>query len=160
MNPKPDAKPENRPEPLPEQNCTVTEGALPGSCAPMVYPFIAMQERSTSRYDAGEALRSGTLFPGLDLPFRVQMQTRFPDIPAAMAELMGLDFALDELGLYLDTHPDDREALELFQSYSALARQGREKYESLYGPLERRSVAADGTYTWIRNPWPWEGGKQ
>ena len=52
------------------------------------------------------------------------MQSRFPTVPAALAELMALDFAIDELGLYLDTHPNDSEALELFNSYIKLAQQG------------------------------------
>ena len=157
---RPETKPETRPEMKPERRCAVTEGTLPGRCAPMVYPFIAMQEQGSERYDSSEALRSGTLFPGLNLPFHVEMQTRFPYVPAALAELMALDFAIDELGLYLDTHPDDREALDLFHSYINLSRQGREKYEEMYGPLDRRYISANGKYTWINNPWPWEGGKQ
>ena len=162
MNIKPDTSPEITPEPgtemKPARRCAVNEGSLPGCCAPMVYPYIAMQVQGAERYDSAEALKSGTLFPGLNLPFHAEMQTRFPDVSAALAELMALDFAIDELGLYLDTHPDDSEALELFHSYIKLSCQGREKYEAMYGPLDQRYISANGKYTWINNPWPWEGG--
>lgn len=147
----------------PEKGCAVTDGSIPSPCAPMAYPLIAMQLEGSARYESDEALKNGTLFPGLNLPFHAQMQSRFPSIPAALAELMALDFAIDELGLYLDTHPSDSEALELFNSYIRLAKQGRAKYESLYGPLAKRYVSEDGSYTWINDPWPWEiveGGKK
>ena len=141
----------------PENPCAVIDGLLPGgNCAPMAYPFIAMQTEGSARYDSNEALRNGTLFPGLNLPFHIEMQSRFPTLPAALTELMALDFAIDEMGLYLDTHPEDSEALELFNSYIKLAQQGRAKYEAAFGPLAKRYVSEDGQYTWINNPWPWE----
>lgn len=116
----PRAKEESTLNVKPEQNgCAVTEGRLPGTCAPMVFPFIAMQTENSERYDSSEALKSGTLFPGLNLPFHVEMQSRFPTVPAALAELMALDFAIDELGLYLDTHPRQRSWLELFNPIQA-----------------------------------------
>ena len=43
----------------------------------------------------------------------------------ALGELMALDFAIDELGLYLVTHAQDQEALQLYWSYIKLARAGR-----------------------------------
>ena len=48
---------------------------------------------------------------------------------------MALDFAVKELNLYLDTHPQDQEALSLYASYIKLAQEGHEKYISQYGPL-------------------------
>ena len=147
----------------PEVNCPETEGMLPGNCAAMAFPYVAMQREQAERYDCNDALKNGTLFPGLRLPFHAEMKTRFPTVPAALAELMALDFAIDEMGLYLDTHPNDSEALGLFQSYIKLAQQGRKKYESMYGPLQKRYVSEDGKYTWINRPWPWdyeEGGNR
>lgn len=146
----------------PENQCTVTDGTLPGKCAAMAFPFIAMQTENSERYDSNEALKNGTLFPGLNLPFHAEIQSRFPSISTPLAELMALDFAIDEMGLYLDTHPDDAEALELFNSYIRLAQQGRAKYESMYGPLSKKLTVEEGKYTWINNPWPWdmEGGKK
>ena len=143
----------------PEQTgCAVTEGTLPGTCAPMVFPFIAMQTENSERYDSSEALKSGTLFPGLNLPFHVEMQSRFPTVPAALAELMALDFAVKELNLYLDTHSGDQEALDLYASYIKMAREGRAKYIAQYGPLNSDDLTPEGGYAWLNDPWPWELG--
>ena len=49
--------------------CSTMEGALPGKCGNMVFPYIAMQGENPKRYDQKEALENGTLFPGLNLPF-------------------------------------------------------------------------------------------
>lgn len=54
----------------PSGSCQPNQGTLPGTCAPMVFPFVAMQEENPVRYSRMEALQTGTLFPGLDLPFK------------------------------------------------------------------------------------------
>ena len=45
----------------------------------------------------------------------------------ALCELMALDFAINELGLYLDTHREDKEALQLYTNYVTLAKEGRQR---------------------------------
>ena len=83
----------------------------------------------------------GTLFPGLDLPFRKELRSRFPQVNEALLELMALDFAIDELGLYLVTHADDKEVLDLYWKYIALAKEGRARYQEQYGPQYRQCGA-------------------
>ena len=104
------------------------------------------------------ALQTGTLFPGLNLPFKAAMTDRLKTNNTALAELMALDFAVDELGLYLTTHPEDQEVLQLYWSYTRLAREGREKYQQMYGPLLQTDVTEKDGYAWLRDPWPWEKG--
>lgn len=87
-----------------ENKCPEGKGQLPGRCAAMAFPFVAMQGQDPKRYDQREALQQGTLFPGLDLPFHKELKSRFPAANTALSELMALDFAIDELGLYLVTH--------------------------------------------------------
>ena len=72
-----------------------------------------------------------------------------------LSELQALGFVLTELGLYLDTHPNDAEAFQLFQKYAALEKEGRIRYEEQCGPLQQTSAAMDDRYTWTGNPWPW-----
>ena len=84
-----------------ENECPEGKGQLPGRCAAMAFPFVAMQGQDPKRYDQREALQQGTLFPGLDLPFHKELKSRFPAANTALSELMALDFAIDELGLYL-----------------------------------------------------------
>lgn len=118
-------------------------------------PYVPCQRNGAKQYCAKRGLIRGTLFPGLDLPFKGMVNTKEKaDTPEN--ELMALRFAITELGEYLDTHPGDEEALELMQSYIALYRTGKEKYEKLYGPLSCMSAPKNGGYGWLKGPWPWE----
>jgi spore coat protein JB len=137
--------------------CGMSSGALPGACAPLAFPYVPMQGENPQRYTQQEALQNGTLFPGLNLPFRAAVNPQLTMEKTALAELMALDFAIDELGLYLVTHPEDQEVLELYWSYIKLAQQGRKTYEERYGPLLQTTITENG-YSWINNPWPWDLG--
>ena len=132
-------------------SCPTQQGSLPGVCAPLAFPYIPMQCKNPKQYDRREALQQGTLFPGLDLPFQKELKSRFPAVNSALSELMALDFAVDELGLYLTTHADDREALELYWSYIALAQEGRKRYQETYGPILQTDTTPDG-YRWLNDP--------
>ena len=142
-----------------QNTCGVMEGSLPGKCASLVFPYIPMQGPVNEMYDQAMALETGTLFPGLNLPFFKATKAKMNCSNTALCELMALGFAVTELGLYLDTHKDDKEALALYVNYAALLKEGRSKYESTYGPLRQTSVTEAG-YTWVNDPWPWEGGSK
>ena len=137
--------------------CNDREGALPGRCAALAFPYIPVQNQNPERYDQRQALQQGTLFPGLDLPFHRELRSRFPAANSALSELMALEFAMKELGLYLDTHANDQEVLDLYWSYVRMAQEGREKYEAMYGPLTQTTIT-EGGYRWLDDPWPWEKG--
>ena len=138
--------------------CGTEKGALPGTCAPMAFPYVPMQGNNPVRFSRTEALQTGTLFPGLDLPFKKAIQAKNKLANTALVELMALDFAIDELGLYLVTHADDQEALQLYWSYIKLAKEGRKKYQQMYGPLFQQDLTPEDGYAWLKDPWPWEKG--
>lgn len=148
-------------ENAPDRCSGTMEGALPGKCATMVFPYVPMQGQNAERYDQKEGLAAGTLFPGLNMPFFRAVQTRMNCTNTALCELMALSFAITELGLYLDTHKDDKEALALYRKYVELMRDGKARYEAQYGPLQQTAVPESG-WTWIDSPWPWEmeGGRR
>ena len=149
-------KPEqNKPE---NSTCGTGMGTLPGTCAQLAFPYIPMQENNPSRYSRMEALETGTLFPGLNLPFKAAIQARTKLANTALVELMALDFAVDELGLYLTTHAQDQEALQLYWSYVQLSKEGREKYQKMYGPLLQTDLTPEEGYAWLKDPWPWDFG--
>ena len=81
-----------------------------------------------------------------------------PGSCAPLVELMALDFAIKELNLYLDTHANDQEVLQLYWSYIKLAKEGREKYEKMYGPLMSTDLTPEDGYAWLKDPWPWDVG--
>ena len=144
-------------------NQTISGSCIPGggtlpACAPLAFPYIPMQEQNPPRYGRAEALQTGTLFPGLDLPFKAAIQAKTKLANTALVELMALDFAIKELNLYLDTHADDQEVLQLYWSYLKLAKEGRDKYEKMYGPLMNTSLTPEDGYAWLKDPWPWDVG--
>ena len=141
-----------------ETGCGTGKGTLPGACGSLAYPYIAMQEQNPARYNRGEALQTGTLFPGLNLPFKAAITENLKINNTALAELMALDFAVDELGLYLTTHLNDQEVLDLYWSYVKLAKEGREKYQKMYGPILQTDLTPEDGYAWLRDPWPWDRG--
>lgn len=71
------------------------------------------------------------------------------------------DFALNDLNLFLDLHPDDQEVYELFRQYVAAYENAKDEYEKAYGPLMLTSTNYT-SYAWSKNPWPWDdmGGSQ
>lgn len=69
-----------------------------------------------------------------------------------------VSFAIDDVVLYLDTHPYDEEALKYYKKYKKLYHEASEEYTQYYGPLQTSNVIADDRWTWVEGPWPWEGG--
>ncbi len=134
--------------------CSDGQGRLP-LCAPLANPYVPFQQEGSKQYSRDEALSQGTLFPGLNLPFRAMPQgSTVPSGP--LAELQALEFVVTELGLYLDTHGSDQEAFQLFRKYVALMREGRARYAEMYGPLTQADAADFDAYRWLQSPWPWE----
>ena len=128
-------------------------GALPERY-PLATSLTPIQESVQPVYESGEALVNGTLFPGLNLPFMNVMNTELPAGPKT--ELMALDFVSDELGLYLDTHADDREAFALLQTVLAMGKEARRRYIELFGPLQKTDLISGERYAWLCDPWPWD----
>jgi len=117
-----------------------------------------MQDQDPPRYENATALQTGTLFPGLDLPFKAAMTDKLKTNNTALAELMALDFAIDELGLYLTTHPKDQEVLNLYWAYIKLSQEGRKTYQKMYGPLLQTDITEQDGFIWLNDPWPWDEG--
>ena len=66
------------------------------------------------------------------------------------------DFALVDMGLYLDTHPDDEQALRFYQKYQEMRKTAATEYITKYGPLVATDYAGQTRWPWIDDPWPWE----
>lgn len=132
------------------------EGRLP-AMAPLANPYVPFQLENPPRYEPRKALVRGTLFTGLDLPFMGMVNKNEKPV-TPLTELQTMSFAIQELALYLDTHRDDKEALELYRSLQQMNAQCREAYEKEFGPLTHMSVG-EGEYRWLDDPWPWEYAK-
>ena len=74
-----------------------------------------------------------------------------------LKNVMAEGFAMQELALYLDTHPDCAEGLQAFREARDRCAAARDAYEQVCGPLTQRSAAAEERWSWVARPWPWEG---
>lgn len=74
-------------------------------------------------------------------------------------KLMAYAFALTDLNLYLDLHPEDQTTYELFKKYAKEKKELEQTYNQKYGPLEVCDTNKTN-FDWPKNPWPWdnEGG--
>lgn len=65
-------------------------------------------------------------------------------------------FAVDDVKLFLDTHPCDKAALEFYEKFRDTKKQLEKEYTEQYGPLRPDAVPVSDRWTWADNPWPWE----
>ena len=130
------------------------DGHLPAE-APLANPYVPFQHENPPKYEARKGLVRGTLFPGLDLPFRGMVNEHEKPV-TPMTELQTLAFAIQELALYLDTHRDDREAFALYQNYQKMYEHCLAEYRKNHGPMNHTRVAEGSGYDWLQDPWPWE----
>lgn len=73
-----------------------------------------------------------------------------------LTEIRALSFALVETNLYLDSYPNDKEALAYFHRVRDELRALTDSYERAYGPLTVMGARATDGWDWVSTPWPWE----
>ena len=69
-----------------------------------------------------------------------------------------VSFAINDMLLYLDTHPCDQRALDDIHQWVEERQKLLETYAKYFGPLTIDSTADTGgdSWTWVTQPWPWE----
>jgi len=72
---------------------------------------------------------------------------------ALLLKLSAAQFASWEMHIFLDTHPNNREALELREKYTKEFNELKKEYEAKYGLLYYQSGTPN---QWLANPWPWD----
>lgn len=77
-----------------------------------------------------------------------------------MREIHALSFAITEAQLFLDTHPECRDALMYFKDLGGKLDVLMTEYQNKYGPLFADMTVGD-KWTWVDGPWPWQhNGKE
>lgn len=134
-------------------------------------------------YEFPEALKNGTIFPELNLPF---FATDAPEKPvpstpdhqakkpeeaqreALLTQIYQISFAINDLTLYLDTHCEDTNARELFYKWLEQKTVLMQEFASNYYPLTQECMTSCGcskesqgkdavVFAWTAGPLPWEG---
>lgn len=73
-----------------------------------------------------------------------------------LMQIREINFAVIELGLYLNTHPEDQKALCLHRKYTKELKELMDKYQKVYGPLSIYYPC--NKWRWLEELWPWERG--
>ena len=74
-----------------------------------------------------------------------------------LRRIQELDFVLVELTLYLDTHPEDMQAIEQFNRTAGQRQQLACEFEQRYGPLLQFGLSLSRyPWDWAQSPWPWQ----
>lgn len=130
-------------------------------------------------YDKDQALKAGTIFKELDKPFYAAEQIPAVQEPLAeeaskspqqkereslMLELQKVSFVLDDLRLYLDTHPEEPEGLAVFKKALEKRKELKRDFAMKFYPLTPDCMADSSQqplttdFCWQKGPAPWEGG--
>ena len=130
-------------------------------------------------YDAPTALKKGTVFQDLDMPFFSAddggragcccgtSDTTDPgqkEREERMLEIYQICFIVDDLRLYLDTHPQDVQARGLLKENLLKRKQLLADFAQRFYPLTMdcmaqacQTRAGEDCYCWQEGPMPWEG---
>lgn len=72
-------------------------------------------------------------------------------------KIQELAFAAHDINLYLDMHPNDTNAINLYNNYNTEAKRLTLDYEKKYGPIDLSfdEGLSMTPWSWINEPWPW-----
>ncbi|MBO5088244.1 MAG: spore coat protein CotJB [Lachnospiraceae bacterium] len=126
-------------------------------------------------YDYKTALMEGTIFPCLNLPFfkaetgdstlntaTISANSEENERERMMTELSTISFAINDLTLYLDTHPKCQNGLSLLKELLKKRLELLADFADKFYPLTQISMITGDKdaecYGWGEGPAPWEGG--
>ena len=73
-----------------------------------------------------------------------------------LKRLQVCEFTLDDVRLYLDSHPCDCAALEYYKKHLEMRNKAYQDYIEKFGPLMANDCINTEKWTWVEEPWPWE----
>lgn len=73
-----------------------------------------------------------------------------------LKKLNAYAFAAYDWNLYLDTHPDEAQAIAMFKKMSDKANELKDEFQAKYGPLTAATNTDENQWSWLNAPWPWE----
>lgn len=117
--------------------------------------------QKSNLYDPYEGLIRGNMFKTLYDPYKIKQPYEIKPMNQQAEMLTYIDalcFACVDLSLYLDTHPNDQQAIKTFNQYRKEKEDIVKRYENQFGPLTLDSDSLNNyPWAWNDRPWPWEG---
>ena len=122
--------------------------------------FNVKNDNNVKLFDYEDGFKYGNMFKNEYDPYKnykvVQLESN-SDVGKLLLKIYEYDFALNDLSLYLDLHPEDMDVYKLFKKYTEEQRKYIDMYEKKYGPMELDS-SDYSNYMWDEGPWPFVGG--
>lgn len=72
-----------------------------------------------------------------------------------MKKIQELSFAKVETELFLDTHPECKQALDYHHKIVDELDMAMSEYQNKYGPIVSGGVIGD-SWSWVEGAWPWQ----
>ena len=109
-------------------------------------------------FDVDDGFRCGNMFKNEYVPYKnfkvreIKANNKEDELLIKISEM---EFALNDLSLYLDLHPDDSFMFNKFKMYVNKYKEYLEEYERTFRPLNLSAVY-NNIYDNYKNPWPWD----
>lgn len=74
-----------------------------------------------------------------------------------MEYITQISFAMDDVVLFLDSHPCDTDALAYYEELRKERQSAVDSYTCQYGAIQKYDVNTEGdVWSWNMGPWPWQ----
>ncbi len=83
------------------------------------------------------------------------MDRNYTENKKLLEKIRALSFAKAEAELFLDTHPDSKEALSFYKDICSELSDAITKYQNEVAPIYAEGVLGDDGWTWVKGKWPW-----
>ena len=120
--------------------------------------FTTMNNNMPDILTAKEGFLRGNMFKNEYKPYKNLTYINIKptsDREAKLFNVMQYSFAINDMNLYLDLHPEDTKAMRLFEEFCREAKEAKKEYMMTYGPLTVTKTKGD-KFDWIDSPWPWD----
>ena len=115
-------------------------------------------EQTDKLVSTKEGFLKGNMFKDEYVPYKNMQPIMLKptcDRDVLLFKITELDFAINDLNLYLDLHPEDTYMYEKFKKYTKECIELKDQYARNYGPLTLDQTNYN-SYEWMKNPWPWD----
>ncbi len=72
-----------------------------------------------------------------------------------MRKIQAYGFTAHECALYLDCHPNNKQALSRYSKAIKEMNEAVAQYEGLYGPITVQAAGGQ-SWNWVKGAWPWQ----
>lgn len=118
----------------------------------------SINNQNSNLYSSNEGFLRGNMFKDEYKPYKnltfVKIEPK-SNREAKLYTVIQYSFAINDLNLYLDLHPNDTKMVNLLKEFIKLEKKAKEEYEDMYGALEVCDTKGN-SFDYVNSPWSWE----